>query len=297
MTAPVTDPTAANQPARPPGILRVAFRMWRTRTGLLLALVLAFLALFGRWFAPYGEQEPVGIPFKPSGQTRLPSKFGSGDVGLDVWSRFLYGGRPILIAAVLSTLLALVVGTIVGLTAAYNRRRLDGVLMRTMDIILAMPQIIIALVVLSMFGAKTYLIILTVGFSTVPRIARVTRGAAIAVVERDFVGAAEALGESRPRILFSELLPNIAAPLLVEANLRLTFAIGLISGIAFLGFTPEPGVANWGLMIDENRAGLVPNHWGVTLPVIAVALLTVATGLMGDGIARAAAGLDRGRED
>jgi len=152
MTAPVADPSAARPAAKPPGILRVAFRMWRTRIGLLIAIVLAFVALFGRWFAPYGEQEPIGIPFTKAGQTRLPSRFGSADVGLDVWSRFLYGGRPILIAAVLSTLLALVVGGIVGLTAAYNRRRLDGFLMRVMDIILAMPQIIIALVVLSMFG-------------------------------------------------------------------------------------------------------------------------------------------------
>ena len=188
--------------------------------------------------------------------------FGSAKVGHDVLTRFLYGGRPILVAAILSTALALILGTIIGLVAAYNRGRLDDLLMRAMDVVLAMPQIIIALVVLSMFGAKSWLIILTVGLSTVPRIARVVRGAAVSVVERDFVSAAEALGESKPRILFSEMLPNVAAPLLVEANLRLTFAIGLIAGIAFLGFTPDPGAANWGLMINENRTGLVPQPLG-----------------------------------
>ena len=290
---PPTAPGVAALVTRPPGILRVGFRLWRTRVGVLIVTVLVVIALFGHLIAPYGEQEGIGLPFKPSGKTRKHTIFGSAELGHDVWSRFLYGGRPILVAAVLSTAIALILGTIVGLVAAYNRRRLDDVLMRSMDVALAMPQIITALVVLSMFGAKTWLIIVTVGLSTVPRIARVVRGAAVSIVERDFVSAAEALGESRPRILFSEILPNVAAPLLVEANLRLTYAIGLIAGISFLGFTPNPGAANWGLMVNENRQGLVANHWGVTLPVIAVALLTIGTGLIGDGISRAAAGIDR----
>jgi peptide/nickel transport system permease protein len=282
---------------KPPGVIRVALRMWRTRVGLLIVTFLAIVALFGRYVAPYGETDAVGLPFKPSGKTRKPALFGSANVGHDVWTRFLYGGKPVLIAAVLATLLALLLGTTVGLIAAYNRRRLDDVLMRSMDVILALPQIISALIVISMFGASTTLIILTVGLSTVPRIARVVRGAAISVVERDFVAAAESLGESRFKILRSELLPNVSGPLLVEANLRLTFSIGLIAGIAFLGFTPDPGAANWGLMVNENRKGLIPNHWGVTLPVIAIALLTIGTGLVGDGLSRAAAGIDRERGD
>jgi peptide/nickel transport system permease protein len=282
---------------RPPGVWRVALRMWRTRIGLVIVALLCALALFGRYVAPYGEADAVGLPFKPSGVTRKETLLGSANVGHDVWSRFLYGGRPILIAAVLATLLALVLGTTIGLIAAYNRGKFDDVLMRSMDVILALPQIISALIVISMFGASTTLIILTVGISTVPRIARVVRGAAVSVVERDFVAAAESLGESRFRILRSELLPNVSGPLLVEANLRLTFSIGLIAGIAFLGFTPDPGAANWGLMINENRKGLVPNHWGVTLPVIAIALLTIGTGLVGDGLSRAAAGIDRVKGD
>jgi peptide/nickel transport system permease protein len=280
---------------KPPGVIRVAVRMWRTRVGLLIVAVLCALALFGRYIAPYGEREAVGLPFKTSAKTRKDAFFGSANLGHDVLTRFLYGGRPILIAAVLATALALILGTTVGLIAAYNRGRLDDVLMRTMDVILALPQIISALIVISMFGASTVLIVCTVGLSTVPRIARVVRGTAISVVERDFVAAAESLGESRFRILLSELLPNVSGPLLVEANLRLTFSIGLISGIAFLGFTPDPGAANWGLMVNENRQGLISNHWGVTLPVIAIALLTIGTGLVGDGLARAAAGVDRSK--
>jgi peptide/nickel transport system permease protein len=296
-TTAVTAPIDLDAAKKPPGVIRVALRMWRTRIGLLIVAILAIIALFGRYIAPYGEAEAVGLPFKPSGKTRKHSLLGSANVGHDVWTRFLYGGKPILIAAVLATTLALVLGTTVGLIAAYNRRRLDDVLMRSMDVILALPQIISALIVISMFGASTLLIILTVGISTVPRIARVVRGAAISVVERDFVAAAESLGESRFNILRSELLPNVSGPLLVEANLRLTFSIGLISGIAFLGFTPDPGAANWGLMVNENRKGLIPNHWGVTLPVIAIAFLTIGTGLIGDGLSRAAAGIDRARGD
>ena len=197
----------------------------------------------------------------------MPSRFGTGELGLDIWTRFLYGGQPILITAVLATSFALVFGTIIGLIAAYNRGKLDDVLMRAMDVILAFPQIILALLVISMFGATNTLIVLTVGASTVPRIARVVRGSAVSVVERDFVSAAEALGESRSRILRSELLPNVSAPLLVEANLRLTFSIGVIAGIAFLGFTADPGAANWGLMINENRGGLLGKQpWGVDPP-------------------------------
>jgi peptide/nickel transport system permease protein len=192
----------------------------------------------------------------------------------------------------------LVFGTLIGLVAAYNRGKLDDLLMRAMDVILAFPQIILALLVISMFGATNTLIVLTVGMSTVPRIARVVRGSAVSVVEKDFVSAAEALGESRWRILRSELLPNVSAPLLVEANLRLTFSIGVIAGIAFLGFTADPIAANWGLMINENRGGLLGDQpWGTVLPVIAIALLTIGTGLIGDGLSRAAGGVDRERGD
>ena len=284
--------------ARPPGVVRVAMGMWRTRIGLMITAVLVFIAFFGRYFAPYGENEGIGVAMKPANELKKDSLFGSGELGRDVWTRFLYGGRPILISAFLATLFALVIGTIIGLIAAYNRGKLDDLLMRMMDIILAFPQIILALLVISMFGATNELIILTVGVATTPRIARIVRGSAVSIVEKDFVAASEALGEPRWRILKSELLPNISGPLLVEANLRLTFSIGVIAGIAFLGFTADPVAANWGLMIDQHRGGLIGKQpWGTMLPVIAVALLTIGTGLIGDGLSRAAAGVDRERGD
>ncbi len=288
------------QSFKPPGVMRVAVRMWRTRIGLIITAALVCLAFFGRYFAPYGENQGIGVAMQPSDSPKIheTSLFGSGELGRDIWTRFLYGGRPILITAFLATLFALVFGTIIGLIAAYNRGKLDDLLMRAMDIILAFPQIILALVVIAMFGASNTLIILAVGVSTTPRIARVVRGSAVSVVERDFVAASEALGEPRWRILKDELLPNITAPLLVEANLRLTFSIGVIAGIAFLGFTADPLSANWGLMIDQHRGGLIGNQpWGTTLPVIAIALLTIGTGMIGDGLSRAAGGVDRQRGD
>jgi peptide/nickel transport system permease protein len=290
------DASASTVAAKPPGMMRVALGMWRTRVGLIITAMLVFVAFFGRYFAPYGENEGIGVAMKPASQLDKSSLFGSGELGRDIWTRFLYGGRPILISAFFATLLALVLGTVIGLLAAYSRGLLDDILMRTMDVMISLPQIILALVVIAMFGASNLLIVLTVGMSTVPRIARVVRGSAVTVVERDFVGAAEALGEPRWRILVSELLPNITAPLLVEATLRLTFSIALIAAIAFLGFTADPLAANWGLMIDQHRSGLLGDQpWGTILPVIAVALLTIGTGLIGDGLSRAAAGIDRAR--
>ena len=297
VAAPTTTTTTTTIAAAPPSVMRVALRMWRTRIGVLIATGMALIAVFGRYFAPYGEQEFVGKAHQWPGELDKETLFGTGDLGYDVWSRFLYGGRPVLIAAVLATLLALVIGTLIGLLAAYDRGKLDSVVMRFMDVILSLPQVIMSLVLISIFSASAKLIVLTVGVTTVPRIARVVRGAAVSVVERDFVSAAEALGESRWRIIRSELLPNVTSPLLVEANLRLTFAIGLIAGLGFLGFVSDPGAANWGLMIDEHRGKLRgwDQPWGSVLPIIAIALLTVGTGLIADGISRASAGIDRGR--
>ena len=293
--AAVTPEPEAITARRPAGaLLRSALRLWRTRIGLALVLVLVAVAVFGPFFAPYDPTKFVGVPNSgPSGTAR----FGTDHIGQDVWRRFLWGGREVLAMAVASTAIGLVLGAAVGLVAAYSRNILDDVLMRGMDVILAFPQIMLALVAIATVGPKAWLIVLAVGLTTMPRVARVCRGAAQPIVERDFVAAAEALGVPRLRILLSEVLPNIVSPLMVEANLRLTYSIGLIAGLAFLGFAPNPNGADWGLMIQENQLALVVQPWGVVLPVVAIALLTIGTGLVGDGIARAAVGMDRGRGD
>lgn len=295
----VVNPLVSNEPPlvqskRPTGVILGALGLGRTKIGLGLVLIIAAIAIFGPLIAPHGPADFIGLPNTgPSGAAR----FGTDHLGQDVWSRFLDGGREILLLASAATLLGLAVGTSLGLLAAYSKGALDDVLMRSMDVILAFPSIMLALVAIATLGASGWLIILAVGLTNVPRVARVTRAAAQPIVERDFVAAAEAIGVPRWRILFGEILPNVLSPLMVEASLRLTYSIGLIAGLAFLGFTANPNGADWGLMIQENQIALVVQPWGVVLPIIAVALLTMGTGMVGDGIARAAAGIDRVRAE
>jgi peptide/nickel transport system permease protein len=276
---------------QPPGLIRQAMKLRRTQIGVTLSLLLIAVALVGPFVAPFGSTEYVDMPNTLSVPGTL---LGTDYFGQDVLSRFLFGGRTILILAVIATSIGITLGTTLGLTAAYLRGRYDEIIMRALDVILSFPQVLLSLVVISMFGPSNVLIICTVGLSTTPRIARIIRGAAISVVERDFISAAEALGETRKRVVFAEVLPNVTSSLLVEMNLRLTYSVGLIASLAFLGFTPEPNAANWGLMIQENRVALTEQPWGVVLPTIALALMTIGTGLVGDGLSRVSAGIDRG---
>jgi peptide/nickel transport system permease protein len=289
-TAPVTAPPVG----RPAIILfRRAWGQARTKIGVLLVVLLVALALVGPFFAPHSPTEFAGAPYAhPSSAVPL----GTDNLGRDVLSRFLWGGRSILGLSLLATALGLALGVSVGLVAAYARSILDDVLMRTMDVILAFPSIVLALVVVATIGPKLWLIVLVVGLTTMPRVARVTRGASLEIVERDFVQAAEVLGESRAKILFGEILPSITSPLMVEASLRLTYSIGLIAGMSFLGFGVQPPAADWGLMINENRQALTIQPWGAVMPVIAIALLTIGTSLVGDGVSRAALGIEGGDE-
>jgi peptide/nickel transport system permease protein len=232
----------------------------------------------------------VGIPNSPPSGDAI---FGTDALGRDVFSRFLHGGRTVLWLSAAATLLGITLGTVVGLVAAYARNWLDDVLMRGNDVLLAFPQIIFVLLAVSAIGPKLWLIVLTVGLTHAPRVARVIRGAALEIVERDFVKSAEVVGEKRWRIVFGEVLPNVTSPLLVEIGLRMTYSIGLIAGISFLGFGLQPPDADWGLMINENRLSITVQPWAVLLPVIAIGLLTIGTNLITDGLSRALAGIDR----
>jgi peptide/nickel transport system permease protein len=271
--------------------LRTVLGMWRARIGLAIVIVLVAIALFGPLIAPHSPTEFIAAPNSPPSSNAL---FGADSLGRDVWSRFLYGGRSVLGLSVAATIVGVGLGLMIGLTAAYAGGFVDETLMRIADVFMAFPQIVLALLLVTDFGPKLWLIVLTVGISHAPRVARVIRGAAQQVVERDFVKAAEAVGESRRRILFGELLPNVTSPLLVEIGLRLTYSIGLIAAISFLGFGLQPPSADWGLMINENRLAVTVQPWGVLLPVLAIALLTIGTNLVTDAVARTSIGLDRG---
>ena len=288
----IPDAEVAPSPVRGASLLRRSLRLWRTRIGVALVGVIVLLAIIGPYVAPYGPSTPVGAPNSdPGGKAVLGTDY----LGQDVLSRVLYGGRSILVMAVIATALGLIGGAAVGLVAAYSRNALDDVLMRGMDVIMALPSILLALVAVAIVGPRAWVIVAAIALTTAPRVARVARGAAQPVVERDFIAASEAMGVPRWRILSGELLPNTLGPLMVEASLRLTYSIGLIAGLAYLGLSPSVNGANWGTMIKQNQLVLVVQPWGAVAPIIAIALLTMGTGLIGDGIARTAAGIDRAR--
>ena len=271
-----------------------AWQQARTKIGVGIVGLLILTALIGPFFAPHSPSEFVAAPFAhPSGHLWL----GADDIGRDVLSRFLWGGRSVLGLAFLATAIGVTLGVTVGLVAAYSRGTTDDVLMRATDVLIAFPPIVFALVAIATVGPQIWLLILAASITTAPRVARVTRGVALEVVERDFVRAAEAIGVKRTKILFSEVLPNIMSPLVVDASLRLTYCIGLIAGLSFLGFGLRPPAADWGLMINENDQGLAIQPWGVVAPIAAIALLTIGTSLIGDGFARATAGIERGSSE
>ncbi|HET6477063.1 MAG TPA: ABC transporter permease [Thermoleophilia bacterium] len=267
-----------------------AWRMRRTKIGFVVFLVLLTIALFGRFVAPYEPTEFVGAPFSlPSAVAWLGTDF----LGRDVLTRVLYGGLSVFVLGIAATVIGVVLGVSLGLVSGYARRWVDESIMRMLDVVLAFPSIVLAMLFVSILGPRLWLIVLMVGISHMPRIARVTRAATVEVVARDFVTAAAAVGVTRRKILLYEVLPNISSPLLVEFGLRLTYSIIMIAALSFLGFGMQPPAADWGLMINENRIGITIQPWTVIAPIVLIGALTVSTNLMADGLARAMMGIDR----
>jgi peptide/nickel transport system permease protein len=264
-----------------PSFFRRALTQKRFAVGLTVTVLVVLFAVLAPHFSPYGENETAGPPYAKKGF------FGTDYLGQDVLSRLMHGGEAILLISVLGTLVGMVLGILIGVVAAYSGGWWDEVIMRLNDVVLAFPQILLALVVLTALQKpSSWIIVVLVGVSHAPRVARVARGVALGIVSRDFVVAAEALGEKRSRVILAEVLPNMTGPLLAEAGLRLTYSIGLVAALGFLGFSADPGAANWGQMMNENRLGLTTQPWAVLAPVLMIAIFTIATNLMADGLAQ-----------
>ena len=275
--------TATASAPSTPSFLNRAMKQKRFVFGFTVTLLVIAFAIFAPFLAPYGEEETAGRPYAKDGL------FGTDYLGQDVLSRVMHGGQGVLVISVLATLLGMVLGVLIGVIAAYSGGWWDEVIMRLNDVLLAFPQILLALVVLTALrNPAAWVIILLVGLSHAPRVARVSRGVALSIVSRDFVVAAEALGERRSRVILAEVLPNMTGPLLAEAGLRLTYSIGVVAALGFLGFAADPGAANWGQMMNENRLGLATQPWAVVAPVLMIAIFTIATNLMADGLAQLA---------
>ena len=271
-------------------LLLGSWRFGRTKVGLIIVGAVVVMAIIGPWIAPHSPYVFVGPPFSaPSSQAWLGTDY----IGHDVLSRVLCGGRTVIGLSVVATALAMVLGVALGLIAGYSRPAVDDVIMRLLDVLLAFPSIVFVLLLVALLGHSLVLIVVAVAVTHAPRIARVARGATLEIVGRDFVHASEALGVPRRKILLGEILPNITSPLLVEFGLRLTYSIGLIAALSFLGFGLQPPSADWGLMIQENRVAIVVQPWAVAVPVILIALLTIGTNLATDGVSRALIGIVR----
>jgi peptide/nickel transport system permease protein len=256
--------------------------------GLALGGFVVLLAVVGPFVVPHDPYAFVGPPFAPPGPGMV---LGADILGRDVLSRTLAGGYGILLLALVATALGVAVGSTLGITAGYLKGTVDEVTMRILDVALAFPQIILALLLVSIVGPKLWLIALAVAAIHAPQVARVVRAATLRVAEEDYVRYTEAIGMARPRIIASEILPNVITPLLVEFGLRMTYSIALIAGLSFLGFGQQPPRADWGLMINENRLGMQSNPWGVVVPVILIAVMTIGLNLFTDAMSRAALGL------
>jgi peptide/nickel transport system permease protein len=275
-------------------VLRAAARTPRGTIGLGLTLFVVLVAVIGPFVAPNAPDALVTLPYgKLSGQFLL----GGDALGRDVLSRVLGGGWVLLIMAVGATVLGVVGGAAAGVSAAYLRGISDGIIMRAVDVILSFPQLVFALLLLSLLGPKLWLITIAVGVSHAPQVARVLRSATLDLSERDFVKVAELQGMRPTRVAWKEILPNLVSPLMVEAGLRLTYSIVIMAGLAFLGFGQPPPAANWGTMINENRDGLSLNPWAVIVPALLIAVLTIGTNTFTDAFARVAIGVDRRPEE
>jgi peptide/nickel transport system permease protein len=271
-------------------VLGQAVRTPRGATGLGLVCLVVAIAATGPLVAPHPPDALLTLSFgKPSG----PFPLGGDFLGRDVLSRVLDGGWLLLLMAVAATAIGIAAGAAAGVSAAYLRGRTDGLIMRTVDVILAFPQLVFALLLLSILGPKLWLIVLAVGLTHAPAVARVLRSATLDISERDFVKVAELQGMRPAAVMTREILPSLSTPLMVEAGLRLTYSIIIMAGLAFLGFGQPPPAPSWGIMINENRAGLPLNPWAVIVPATVIALLTIGTNLLTDAIGRVALGVDR----
>ncbi len=201
------------------------------------------------------------------------------------FSRVLSGGRTVILYGAVATLLAYAVGGTIGLVAGYTRSRLDDLLMRSMDVLLAFPPILFLLVIATGAGSNIWALVIAIAVIHVPSIARILRAAALEVSVRGYVEAAIARGDRTHVILRREILPNIWGTIVADGGPRFTVSILLVAAVNFLGLGLSPPAADWAMMISENRSGITINLWAVVAPALMIGALTVSINVVADAIA------------
>ncbi len=251
--------------------------------GAVVLLVLVVFALFGPWMAPFGinEQNLAERLSAPS----ATHWFGTDDLGRDVFSRVIYGARVSLQVAVVSVGLSLLAGTLIGLLAGYRGGWIDAVLMRLMDVIFSFPVILLAIAIVAVLQPSLFTLMLSIAIVFTPIHARVVRGSVLAVREEVHIRAVRSLGASDWRIVTRHVLPNVAAPIIVQTSLSLAFAILTEAALSYLGVGIQPPRAAWGADLQASQGYLATGAWWMaTFPGLAILATVMAFNLLGDGL-------------
>ena len=251
--------------------------------GFCIVLFWACCALFGRFVVPYD-------PFADDMLNSLASPsaehwFGTDQLGRDVFSRVIAGAQDILTVAPLATIISTILGTALGLAMGFFGGLVDEILSRFVDAVLALPTVIVALLALTALGTSTVTVLFVIGFTFAPIIARTVRASVLAERGLDYIAAAELRRENLLYIMFVEILPNVIAPILVEATVRLGYAIFTVATLSFIGFGIQPPSPDWGLSISSNYGLIGGGYWWTVLfDSLAIASLVIGVNLMADGI-------------
>lgn len=249
-----------------------------------IVLLFVLLALIGPWVAPYGVNEQIVEDARqPPSATHW---FGTDQLGRDVFSRVVLGARAVIGLSGGGTLLAVFIGTILGLVSGYRGGWLDEVLMRLFDSLMSIPVLLLALLLLGTLGRSRYSVLLVIAVVYAPIVARVVRSVVLSIKTKGFVEAAQLRGESTTYILRREIFPSVLPALTVEAALRFSYSIFLVASLGFLGIGVQPPSPNWGMMVNEARLHMQQIPWAMYAPIAAIALLVISVNLLADALKR-----------
>ena len=266
-------------------------QLWRNKTavaGLIIITLFVLMAIFAPVLSPHDPLETsLYDQLKPpvwheGGSTK--NILGTDDLGRDTLSRIIYGARVSLIVAVVSVGLAFTLGTMLGCLSGYYKGAVDSAIMRVMDMILAFPYLLLAIVVVAYLGPSLQNAMMAIGITYVPRFARIVRGSVLEEGEKDYVMAARSIGAGDFRIIFLTILPNCMGPLIVQTTLSMASAILDAAALSFLGLGAQPPTPEWGAMIARSRGLILRASWVMTFPGIAILLAVLGFNLLGDGL-------------
>jgi peptide/nickel transport system permease protein/dipeptide transport system permease protein len=281
----------ANAPDDRHPLIEQCSRLWRNKTavaGLVIIVCFILAALFAPWLAPHDPVETsLYDQLKPPvwhAAGTWKNILGTDELGRDTLSRIIYGARVSLLVALVSVGLAFSVGTLLGSLSGYYRGVLDNVVMRVMDMILAFPYLLLAIVVVAYLGPSLENAMMAIGITYVPRFARIVRGSVLEECGKDYVMAARAVGARDLRIVFLAVLPNCLGPLIVQTTLSMASAILDAAALSFLGLGAQPPTPEWGAMIARSRSLILRASWVMTFPGIAILLAVLGFNLLGDGL-------------